>query len=192
MSLALGLAACAVPGDEESTETTDEAFTATFSSPSWKPIVSCDSGAMTIDVNTKERRELRVVVHDVAIAKWVGNGQYESTYASNRCGVTPFKANPCVATNGDLELPATTQSAVFTSSSFSWLRGAAQLSTGERLVEFTAWRDGAGIRLEKMSDVATRQSCDHSGSGSCGPIESVSAPKIIYADWYFRSCQNLP
>lgn len=190
-SLVTALAGCtASSSSADNAGSNEDAFTATFASPSWKPIVSCDGGAMTIDVDTKERRQLRVVVHDLAIAKWISSGQYDSTYKSNACGTSPAE-NPCTRPDGTLELPGSTAEGVFSASQFSWLRGSAQLFSGERWVDFTAWRDGAGIRLEKMSDATSRWTCDYSGSGWCAPPERAPAPKVVYADWRFRTCQDL-
>lgn len=77
-------------------------------------------------------------------------------------------------------------------------RGVVDDGRGGRIVQdnfhwyyFTAWRDGAGIRVEKMSDATSRWNCDYSGSGWCAPVERAPAPKVVYADWYFRSCRNL-
>jgi hypothetical protein len=182
------LLACAAPSSDVPSDEAD--FRASFGNARWTPIVSCDDGAMTVEVNTNERRELRVVVHDQGIARHVSQGQYDSTYKSNRCG-GGFAANPCVADNGDLALAGTTSDGVFSARAFRWLRGTAQLNTGTRSVDFTAWRDGTGVRLEKMSDSEERMTCDTSGSGFCSPVETVPAPKEVYADWRFRSCVDL-
>ncbi len=190
--VALGVLLVACAADEGGATSDAEDLTATFDRPSWQPIVSCDGGAMTIEVDTKERRQLRVVLHDQAISRHVSQGQYESTYNENRCGeVGSFAHNPCVAENGDLALPGITSAGVFSPAAFSWTRGTAQYFTGRRIVDFTAWRDGSGIRLERMSDSEQRWSCDYSGSGWCAPPESVPARKEVYADWRFRSCTNL-
>jgi hypothetical protein len=184
-------AACAAPTSDAS-EATSSAFTPWFSNPAFQPIVSCDGGAMTIEVNANERRELRVVVHDLAIARHVSQESYDSTYKGNHCGAdATMAANPCVNQSGDLALPGATDAGVFSSAAFSWMRGSAQFFNGERIVEFTAWRDGSGIRLERMSDSKQHWDCDYSGSGWCNPPTSDPAPKEVYADWIFRSCTNL-
>jgi hypothetical protein len=189
---ALGWVAGCAPASDENRSDDEASFTATFAHASWQPIVSCDDGAMTVEVDTKERRQLRVVVHDLAIARYVSQGQYETTYQSNRCGeLGSFATNPCVAENGDLALPGVTDSGVFTPAGFAWMRGTAQYFNGYRNVDFTAWRDGAGLRLERMSDSEQRSTCDYGGSGSCAPPENVPASKEVYADWRFRSCTNL-
>jgi hypothetical protein len=144
---------------------------------------------MTIEVNA-DRRELHVVVHDERIARWVSQYSYESTYKGNHCGADPtMAANPCVAENGDLVLPGATDA--FSSSGFQWMRGSAQFYNGERIVDFTAWRDGSGIRLERMSDSKSHWDCDYTGSGWCSTPTADPAPKEVYADWIFRSCVNL-
>ena len=184
-------AACAAPA-ADTADATSNAFTASFSNPDWQPIVSCDGDAMKIEVNAKERRELRVVVHDLAIAKHVSQYSYDSTYKGNRCGADPsIAADPCITESGDLALPGTTDAGVFSSSAFSWMRGSAQFFNGERIVDFTAWRDGSGIRLERMSDSKQHWDCDYTGSGWCNAPTSDPAPKEVYADWRFRSCVDL-
>lgn len=152
----------------------------------WQKIVSCDNGGVTVDVNTLERREIQIVVHNrAAIPRF-----HKGWFGSCRTGGSPSPLDPCYGDSGELVIKSRTDSGVFSPSEFNWAVSVEHVSSSQnRLEDYIGYRKNGGLSLDRKTSTGVWIDCGSSGEGPCTSRE-FPADYITYDSWFFPGCSD--
>lgn len=151
----------------------------------WMPILTCDNGAATVDIDLGERRNTQLVIRNSQIISHFNSARVDLTGTS--WFVWDGHLHNLTNNGNETVVPGEMNQGVFQPNQF---RGfTSPVSYGGR--QFRVYRVGSGLKIEAFVPGHGR-SCDgdwNSGGGCNNPIEVESEKKL--ADWYFQNCQEL-
>jgi hypothetical protein len=143
----------------------------------WAPVMTCDNGAATIQVDLGERRGVKIVIADQNIKSYLA-----------RIGVSDFDASSYGAND---TIQAYVDQGIFNSSQFSGFtrKGVSDLGSGGYAATVKVYREGKGLKLKANQEYG--EYCwEQDSGGDCHDLRTV--PYRELGDWYFQNCNEIP
>lgn len=148
---------------------------ASWAAPSWQKILTCDNGAVVVDVNTNERRQLQAVIHDVNILRYLYSaGAINLSYGAQEAIIQGWTGN-----------------GVFDPGSFSDFKARPGYPYDGYSIDVR--REGQGMKVTFLNTTSWTEypgDCrNNTLSMSCESSGITHSRTDEIANWYFRDCQ---
>jgi hypothetical protein len=156
----------------------------------WVPVLNCDNGAATVEVNNQNLKNFKTVITNKRIVGYLSRGL---GLPGDDCSLHPY--GKCLTKKGDLVYFS--ESAGTSGNKFIWMRAnlyvgslTGGIGTETRNIDVGVYREGPGLKVKEFSDSKrVIASCD-TRREHC-EYYAEPAKNVELVNWYFQSCEDL-
>jgi hypothetical protein len=138
----------------------------------WQTVLTCDNGAARVEVDLGERRNVRLVITNADIRKYLSSTRINDLYSSE-------------------EIRGRVNNGIFHSSQFRGFtrEGVSATCYGGYAATVFIYRDGNGLRVSGRQEGAAG-CCYEMDSGGLCTNKGSDVPQAELGNWYFRDCSE--